>query len=252
MPNMRKKMFAANWKMNKTPDETREFFRDFLPLVAGHDRDEIVVCPPYTDVDAAMYSAKGSNVAIGVQNVHWKADGAYTGEISAPMLVSLGVTHVIVGHSERRQYFGETDDTVNLRLKSALEAGLTAICCVGEVLEEREAGLCDDVLRRQCVRAFHAISAKKAAKLVVAYEPVWAIGTGKTATPEIAADAHAVIRREAAEVFGEEFAARLRILYGGSVKPDNAAELMAQEEIDGALVGGASLDPKSFAGIVKY
>ena len=249
---MRKKVMAANWKMNKTPPETRDYFREFLPMVAGHDRDEIVVCPPYTDVDAALASARGSNVAIGVQNVHWKADGAYTGEISAPMLVSLGVTHVIVGHSERRQYFGETDDTVNLRLKAALEAGLTPICCVGEVLEEREAGLTDDVLRRQCVRAFHAISAKKAAKMIVAYEPVWAIGTGKTATPELAAAAHAVIRREATEVFGEEFAMQLRILYGGSVKPDNVTTLMAQEEIDGALVGGASLDPKSFAALVKY
>jgi triosephosphate isomerase len=249
---MRKKLLAANWKMHKTPNETLAFFREFLPLVAGHSRDEIVVCPPYTDVHAAIQSAEGSGVAIGVQNVHWKADGAYTGEISAPMLVSLGVTHVIVGHSERRQYFGETDDTVNLRLKTALEAGLTPICCVGEVLEEREAGLCDDVLRRQCVRAFHAISAKKAAKLVVAYEPVWAIGTGKTATPEVAAEAHAVIRSEAAEVFGPEFAVNLRILYGGSVKPDNASSLMAQPEIDGALVGGASLDPKSFAAIVKY
>ncbi len=249
---MRTKLLAGNWKMHKTPDETRAYLRDFLPLVAGHNRDEIVVCPPYTDVAAAIEAAQGSGIAIGVQSVHWKAEGAYTGEISAAMLLSLGVTHVIVGHSERRQYFGETDDTVNLRLKTALEAGLTPICCVGEVLEEREAGLCDDVLRRQCVRAFHAISAKKAAKLVVAYEPVWAIGTGKTATPEIAAEAHAVIRREAAGVFGEEFAANLRILYGGSVKPDNAAELMAQEEIDGALVGGASLDPKSFAAIVKY
>jgi triosephosphate isomerase len=249
---MRKKVMAANWKMYKTPDETRAFFRDFLPLVAGHDRDEIVICPPYTDVDAAIASARGSNVAIGVQNVHWKADGAYTGEISAPMLTCLGVTHVIVGHSERRQYFGETDDTVNLRLKTALDSGLTAICCVGEVLEEREAGLTDDVLRRQCVRAFHAISAKKAGKLVVAYEPVWAIGTGKTATPELASEAHAVIRREAGEVFGDEFAAGLRILYGGSVKPENVSSLMAQEEIDGALVGGASLDPKSFAAIVKY
>jgi triosephosphate isomerase len=249
---MRKKLLAGNWKMHKTPDETRDYLRDFLPLVAGHNRDEIVVCPPYTDVAAAIEAAQGSGIAIGVQSVHWKAEGAYTGEISAPMLLSLGVTHVIVGHSERRQYFGETDDTVNLRLKTALETGLTPICCVGEVLEEREAGLCDDVLRRQCVRAFHAISAKKAAKLVVAYEPVWAIGTGKTATPEIAAEAHAVIRREAAGVFGEEFAAKLRILYGGSVKPENAAELMAQEDIDGALVGGASLDPKSFAAIVKY
>jgi triosephosphate isomerase len=249
---MRTKVLAANWKMFKTPDQTRDFFRDFLPLVAGHTRDEIVVCPPYTDVAAALEVAKGSNIAIGVQNVHWKADGAYTGEISAPMLLCLGITHVIVGHSERRQYFGETDDTVNLRLKTALESGLTPICCVGEVLEEREAGLTDDVLRRQCVRAFHAISAKKAVKMIVAYEPVWAIGTGKTATPELAAQAHALIRHEAAEIFGDEFAQNLRILYGGSVKPDNATALMAQEDIDGALVGGASLDPKSFAAIVKY
>jgi triosephosphate isomerase len=249
---MRKKVMAANWKMYKTPDETRAYLADFVPMVAGHDRDEIVVCPPYTDVATALEAARGSNVAIGVQNVHWKADGAYTGEISAPMLLCLGVTHVIIGHSERRQYFGETDDTVNLRLKTALESGLIPICCVGEVLEEREAGLTDDVLRRQCVRAFHAISGKKAAKMIVAYEPVWAIGTGKTATPELAAEAHAVIRSEAAEVFGEEFAANLRILYGGSVKPDNVSSLMAQEEIDGALVGGASLDPKSFTAIVKY
>ena len=243
---------AANWKMYKTPDQTREFFRDFLPLVAGHARDEIVVCPPYIDLAEAMEAVKGSSVAIGAQNVHWKEEGAFTGEISAAMLLALGVKHVIVGHSERRQYFGETDDTVNIRLKAALEAGLMPICCVGEVLEEREAGLTDDVLRRQCVRAFHAISAKKAAKMVVAYEPVWAIGTGKTATPEIAAEAHAVIRREATEIFGEEFSSKLRILYGGSVKPENAATLMAQEEIDGALVGGASLDAKSFAAIVKY
>jgi triosephosphate isomerase len=248
----RTKLIAANWKMYKTPDQTREFFRHFLPLVAGHTRDEIVVCPPYIDLADAMEAVKGSSVAIGAQNVHWKEEGAFTGEISAAMLLAIGVKHVIVGHSERRQYFCETDDTVNIRLKAALEAGLTPICCVGEVLEEREAGLTDDVLRRQCVRAFHAISAKKAAKMVVAYEPVWAIGTGKTATPEIAAEAHAVIRREATEIFGDEFSGKLRILYGGSVKPENAATLMAQEEIDGALVGGASLDAKSFAAIVKY
>jgi triosephosphate isomerase len=249
---MRKKLLAANWKMYKTPEQTREFFREFLPLVSGNDRDEIVVCAPDIDLAAAVEAAKGSNVAVGGQNVHWKPEGAFTGETSAAMLLAVGVTHVIVGHSERRQYFGETDDTVNLRLKTALEAGLTAICCVGEVLEEREAGMTDDVLRRQCVRAFHAISSKKAAKLVVAYEPVWAIGTGKTATPEIASESHAVIRREAAEIFGGDFAAQLRILYGGSVKPDNASSLMSQEEIDGALVGGASLDAKSFAAIVKY
>jgi triosephosphate isomerase (TIM) len=246
------KLIAANWKMYKTPDQTRAFFRDFLPLVSGHTRDEIVVCPPYLGLAAAVEAAQGSNIAIGGQNVHWKDEGAFTGEVSAPMLLALNVTHAIVGHSERRQYFGETDDTVNLRLKAALEAGLTPICCVGEVLEEREAGLTDDVLRRQCVRAFHAISAKKAARLVVAYEPVWAIGTGKTATPELAAEAHAVIREEATAIFGEAFAANLRVLYGGSVKPENASALMAQEEIDGALVGGASLDPKSFAAIVKY
>lgn len=243
---------AANWKMYKTPDQTRAFFRDFLPLVSGHDRDEIVVCPPYLDLPAALEAAQGSKVAIGAQNVHWKEEGAFTGETSAAQLLALNVTHVIIGHSERRQYFGETDDTVNLRLKTALEAGLTPICCVGEVLQEREAGLTDDVLRRQCVRAFHAISAKKAARLIVAYEPVWAIGTGKTATPELAAEAHAVIRREATEIFGDEFAAQLRILYGGSVKPENVSSLMSHEEIDGALVGGASLDPKSFAAIVKY
>jgi triosephosphate isomerase len=249
---MRKKLIAANWKMYKTPEQTGKFFHDFLPLVSSHSRDEIVVCAPDVDLAVALESAKGSHVAIGSQNVHWKPEGAFTGETSAAMLLAVGVTHAIIGHSERRQYFCETDDTVNLRLKAALEAGLTPICCVGEVLEEREAGLTDDVLRRQCVRAFHAISAKKAAKLVVAYEPVWAIGTGKTATPELAAEAHAVIRREATEVFGEDFASKLRILYGGSVKPDNASSLMAQEEIDGALVGGASLDPKSFAAIVKY
>jgi len=249
---MRIKVLAANWKMYKTPHQTSAFFRNFLTLVSGHTRDEIVVCPPFLDLPAAIEAAQGSNVAIGGQNVHWKEEGAFTGETSAAQLLAVGATHVIVGHSERRQYFGETDDTVNLRLKMALEAGLIPICCVGEVLEEREAGLTDDVLRRQCVRAFHAVSAKKAAKLIVAYEPVWAIGTGKTATPELAAQAHAVIRREATEIFGEEFAGKLRILYGGSVKPENASSLMSQEEIDGALVGGASLDPKSFAAIVKY
>jgi triosephosphate isomerase len=249
---MRTKLIAANWKMYKTPDQTRDFFRDFLPQVSGHTRDEVVVCPPYIDLAAGIEAAKGSNVAVGGQNVHWKDEGAFTGEISASMLLAVGATHVIVGHSERRQYFGETDDTVNLRLKAALQAGLTPICCVGEVLEEREAGLTDDVLRRQCVRAFHAISAKKAAKMVVAYEPVWAIGTGKTATPEMAAEAHAVIRSEVTEIFGGAFASSLRILYGGSVKPDNASALMGQEGIDGALVGGASLDAKSFAAIVKY
>src|SRR5579863_2081193 len=203
---MRKKMMAANWKMYKNPSQTQAFFRDFLPLVAGHTRDEIVVCPPYIDLCAAIPAAKGSNVSIGAQNLHWEKEGAYTGEVCASMLVDIECTHVIIGHSERRQYFNETDDTVNLKLKSAIEAGLTPIVCVGEVLEEREAGLTDDVLRRQCLRAFHKVSAKKASSMVVAYEPVWAIGTGKTATPQMAADAHAIIRGETADSFGQEFA----------------------------------------------
>lgn len=249
---MRKKLIAANWKMFKTPDQTRDFFFHFLPQVKDHDRDEIVVCPTYLCLDAAIQATKGTRVAIGAQDLHWEKEGAFTGEINAAMLAAVGATHVIIGHSERRQYFGETDDTVNLKLKSALEAGLTPIVCVGEVLEEREANLTDDVLRRQCLRAFHAISAKKAAKLVIAYEPVWAIGTGKTATPQMAADAHTIIRGEAAKAFGDDFAGQIRILYGGSVKPENSKALMSEEEIDGALVGGASLDPKSFTAIVKY
>jgi triosephosphate isomerase len=249
---MRKKLIAANWKMNKTPDQARDFFHNFLPLVQGHDRDEIVVCPTYLAIDAAVHAAKGSNVAIGAQDLYWQKEGAFTGEICATMLVAVGATHAIIGHSERRQYFGETDDTVNLKLKAAIEAGLIPIVCVGEVLEEREAGLTDDVLRRQCLRAFNKVSAKKAASLVVAYEPAWAIGTGKNATPQLAADAHVIIRAQAAESFGQEFSGKLRILYGGSVKPENAQALMSEEEIDGALVGGASLDPGSFAAIVKY
>lgn len=248
----RKKLIAANWKMYKNPEQTSAFFRDFLPTVKDHARDEIVIAPPYIDLHAAVEAAKGSNVAISAQNVYWKAEGAFTGEISPAMLLSVGCTHVIIGHSERRQYFGETDDSVNLKLKASLEAGLTPIVCVGEVLEEREAGLTEDVLRRQCMRAFNTISAAKAAKLVIAYEPVWAIGTGKTATPQMASDAHMIVRAEAAKAFGQEFADNLRILYGGSVKPENANALMSETEIDGALVGGASLDPKSFGAIVKY
>ena len=249
---MRRKLIAANWKMYKTPDETAAFFDAFLPKVVDHDRDDIVVCAPFVDLQVAVNAAAGSNVAVGAQNVHWAKEGAFTGEVSAPMLAAIKVTHVIIGHSERREYFNETDDTVNRKLETALEYGLTPIVCVGEVLEEREAGLTEDVLRRQCVRAFSGISAGKAARLVVAYEPCWAIGTGKTATPHLAADAHSVIRYEAAKAFGEEFADNMRILYGGSVKPDNATALMSESEIDGALVGGASLDVDCFTRIVKY
>ena len=248
----RKKIIAGNWKMYKTPQEAREYVQAFLPLVADHTRDEIVLCAPFIDLPAMVDAVQGSNVGVGAQNMHWEKEGAYTGEISPAMLVATHVPYVIIGHSERRQYFNETDDTVNRKLEVALEHGLTPIVCVGEVLEEREANLTEDVLRRQCSRAFRGISGKKAAKLVLAYEPVWAIGTGKTATPEIAEEAHLVIRHEAEKAFGKDFANVLRIQYGGSVKPDNAKSLMSQPDIDGALVGGASLDPTNFAKIVKY
>ena len=248
----RKKLIAANWKMYKTPEQAQTFLRDFLPMVAGHTRDEICVCPPFVDISVAVWAAKGSNVAIGAQDMYWEKEGAFTGQISAGMLTAAGCTHVIIGHSERRQFFGETDDTVNKKLRAALVAGLTPIVCVGELLQEREAGLTADVLRRQTMNAFREIGAVAAAPITVAYEPVWAIGTGKTATPQMAADAHRIIRKQAAEAFGETAADALRILYGGSVKPDNATALMSELEIDGALVGGASLDPKSFTAIVKW
>jgi len=248
----RKKVIAANWKMFKTPEQTRAFFSQFIPLVKDHTRDEIVVCPPFISIPAAIEAAHGSIVEVGAQNMYWEKDGPYTGEICSDMIAAAGCSHVIIGHSERRQYFGETDDTVNKKLRVALDAGLTPIVCVGEVLEEREAGITDDVLRRQCSVGFRGISGERAAQLIVAYEPVWAIGTGKTATPQIAAEAHLTIRNEAAKAFGKEFADDLRILYGGSVKPDNAHALMSESEIDGALVGGASLDPSSFSKIVKW
>jgi len=193
-----------------------------------------------------------SNVKAGAQDVFWETTGAYTGEVCAPMLRQAGCTHIIIGHSERRQYFGETDDTVNRKLAAALEAGLTAIVCIGELLEEREAGLTDEILRRQSQGAFRKIDNKFSSQITIAYEPVWAIGTGKTATPEIAAAAHRIIRAELETIFGAQIATQIRILYGGSVKPENARSLMSQEEIDGALVGGASLDPRSFAAICRW
>jgi len=248
----RKKLIAANWKMYKTPQEAQQFLSVFLPLVAHHDRDDIVVCPPFVCIPAVAEAARGSRVGVGGQDMHWAKEGAYTGEVSAGMLKAAGCSHVIIGHSERRQYFGETDDTVNLKLKAALAAGLSPIVCVGEVLEEREAGLTEEVLRRQCIGAFREVSGDDVEPLVVAYEPVWAIGSGKTATPQLAAEAHRIIRSEAANAFGQEAAGRMRILYGGSVKPENATALMSEEEIDGALVGGASLDPSSFEKIVKW
>ena len=248
----RKKLIAANWKMCKTPAEARAFVQDFLPLVSDHNRDEIVICPSFVDLAAMAEALHGSNVRLGAQDVFWETTGAYTGEVCAPMLRQAGCTHVIIGHSERRQYFGETDDTVNRKLAAALEAGLTAIVCMGELLEEREAGLTDEILRRQSQGAFRKIDNKFSSQITIAYEPVWAIGTGKTATPEIAAAAHRIIRAELETIFGAQIATQIRILYGGSVKPENARSLMSQEEIDGALVGGASLDPRSFAAICRW
>lgn len=249
---MRKKLIAANWKMYKTPQQGRDFVSAFLPLSWGHTRDEMVLCPPFIDIPVVVEAVQGSGIGVGGQDLFWEKEGAYTGAISAEMLLSAGCTHVIIGHSERRQYFGETDDTVNRKLRVALASGLKPIVCVGEVIQEREAGMTEEVLRRQCSIAFREISGAEAIPMVIAYEPVWAIGTGKTATPELAVDAHQVVRAEAAKAFGEGVASQMRILYGGSVKPENAKALMSQPEIDGALVGGASLDPKSFASIVKY
>jgi len=249
---MRKKLIAANWKMHKTPEHAQAFVAAFLPLVADHTRDEIVLCPPFVLIPQMGWALRGSHISLGGQDMFWEKEGAFTGAISAQMLHAVGCTHVIIGHSERRQYFGETDDTVNHKLRTALAVGLKPIVCVGEVLQEREAGVTEDILRRQCGIAFREISAGGAHPIIVAYEPVWAIGTGKTATPEVAAEAHRVIRAQAAEAFGDDVAGKMRILYGGSVKPDNATALMSQPEIDGALVGGASLDPKSFAAIVKW
>ncbi|MFZ0689694.1 MAG: triose-phosphate isomerase, partial [Acidobacteriaceae bacterium] len=228
------------------------FMKNFLPLVANHDRDEIVVCPSFTSISVVIAAATGSGVAIGAQNMHFADEGAYTGETSPLMLKAIGATHVILGHSERRQYFGETDEFINKKLKSALHHGLVPIVCVGEVLAEREAGKTEEVLLRQTGGVLAGITASAAVPIVIAYEPVWAIGTGKTATPQIASEAHAVIRKEVAELLGQETADHLRILYGGSVKPDNATALMNEPDIDGALVGGASLDPQSFAKIVNY
>ena len=249
---MRKKLIAGNWKMYKTPADAQAFVAALLPHVWEHERDEIVLCPPFVNIPAVVEATRGSKIEVGGQDMFWEKEGAYTGAISGSMLRAAGCTHVILGHSERRQYFGETDDTVNRKLRAALAAGLKPIVCVGEVLEEREAGVTEDILRRQCSVAFREIAGGGAHPIVVAYEPVWAIGTGKTATPELAAEAHRVIRAEAANAFGDDVAAKMRILYGGSVKPDNANALMSQAEIDGALVGGASLDPKSFAAIVKW
>jgi triosephosphate isomerase len=247
----RRRVITGNWKMFKTTAETRAFFSAFLPLVADSRNCDIVIAPPFTAIAAAVQASAGSNVAIAGQDVYWEKEGAFTGEISPGMLAEAGCRYVIIGHSERRQYFGETDETVAKKTKAAMGAGLTPIVCVGEMLAEREAGMTERVCRTQFRGSLGALTAEEFSRILLAYEPVWAIGTGKTATPDIAGSAHRFLRQCAAEQFSAGHASGLRILYGGSVKPDNIQGLMAQEELDGALVGGASLDPKSFASIVK-
>jgi triosephosphate isomerase len=239
--------------MYKTPADTTAFFEKFLPLVAALQHCDVLICPPFVNIAAAVEAAKGSSVGVGGQNLYWSTkEGAFTGEISGPMLVAAGCSSVIIGHSERRQFFGETDETVLKRTLAALESGLQPIVCVGERLEEREAGRTNAVLETQFREGVSKLSGEQFAKVVIAYEPVWAIGTGKTATPDMAADAHRAIRALAEGSYGKGAAAAVRILYGGSVKPDNVKGLMAQPEIDGALVGGASLEAVSFASIVNF
>jgi len=238
--------------MHKTVAETLDYIRRFRELVSGIEDREIMIAPPFTALYAAGRELAGTNIRLGAQNAHWAESGAFTGEISPAMLTECGVQYVILGHSERRHIFGETDKMIRRRLEGVLSAGLRPILCIGETLEEREAGKTFEVLERQVREALSGFSADDLKVLVIAYEPVWAIGTGKTATPEQAEEAHRYVRGLLGELFGKDFAEKTRILYGGSVKPENIAELMAQSDVDGALVGGASLDPETFARIVRY
>ncbi len=248
---MRRTLIAGNWKMYKTVGEAVALVNDIKKGAAGAPSD-ILVAPPYTALASVVTAAKGSPVAVAAQNMHFEKEGAFTGEVAPGMLKDLGVTHVILGHSERRQYFAETDEGVAKKTKVALDNGLTPIACVGELLAEREAGKTMDVVGRQVDAILKALTADEATRIVVAYEPVWAIGTGKVATPEQAQEVHAFIRKRIAAVHGMKVADVLRVLYGGSVKPDNVKGLMALPDVDGALVGGASLKADSFLKLVHY
>lgn len=247
---MKNKFIAGNWKMNKTVAETKKFFDQLIPVVEGC-KNTVVLCVPFTDLASAVQATENTNIAIGAQNVHWAESGAFTGEISAAMLTELGVKYVVIGHSERRQYFGETDETVSKRTKAALSAGLKPIVCVGETLEQREGGITEKVLSEQVKKGLDGVSAEDMKNVVIAYEPVWAIGTGKTATDEQANETIGFIRSVVKEVYGKETADELYILYGGSMNDKNAKGLLSMSEIDGGLIGGASLVPEKFEVIVK-
>jgi triosephosphate isomerase len=249
---MRKPLIAGNWKMYKTPRESLAFLDAFLPLVEGHTRDDIGLFPTMSSLGYVLDRIHSTNVFAGAQTMHWMNEGPYTGQTSPTMLASIGCTHVLLGHSERRIYAHETDDMVNWKLKAAIAHDLTPIVCVGETLDKRQTGLTEAVLRWQIACALNGIEPEGADKLIIAYEPVWAIGTGSTATPTQVQDAHRIIRFEVGERIGHDRAALVRIIYGGSVKPENTAMLMAQPDIDGALVGGASLVPETFSRIIKY
>src|ERR1700736_1308253 len=248
---MRKKILAANWKMNLTHSEAESYFQSFLTEIGDVNDVEVVILPPFTAIPALVSASEKTQVLrIGAQNMHWEKNGAFTGEVSATMLRALYVKYVIVGHSERRMLFGETDEIINRKVRAALDAGLRPIVCVGETLHERDSGQVEEVLGRQLRKGLENVVEKDLSEIVVAYEPCWAIGTGRSATPAEAEQSHAFIRAVLSELFGNPTADRVRIQYGGSVKPENAEALMRQKNIDGALVGGASLDPRSFARII--
>ena len=248
---MRKAIIAGNWKMNKTPAQAAELIEGIIPLAKDSDCD-VVICPPFVDLCKAVKMTEGTNIHVGAQNVHWAESGAYTGEISAAMLKELGVEYVIIGHSERREYFGETDETVNLRTKAAIAAGLIPIVCVGESLEQRENGETDALVTMQINKGLDGIAASDVKNMVIAYEPIWAIGTGKTATDEQANETIGVIRGAIEKMYGKEVSDKVRIQYGGSMKPANVKGLMAQSEIDGGLIGGAALKAEDFGKLINY
>ncbi len=247
---LRKAVIAGNWKMNKTPAEAKELIEGMKPLVKDADCG-VVVCVPYVDLETALEATKGTNIGVGAENCHWEKSGAFTGEISADMLSAMGVKYVIIGHSERRTYFGETDVTVNKRVRAALDSGLTVILCVGEYLEQREQGITSELVAMQTKIALGGVSKEELDRIIIAYEPVWAIGTGKTATAEQANEVCATIRATVGALYGEDAAKAMTVQYGGSMNAGNAAELLDQPDVDGGLIGGASLKPADFAEIVK-